>query len=76
MGIDVNRSQRWQGKLSYPVVGTARYFKPESIGDLDSRAKKNMTEEDIHHKVTAADEGRSAISVKVFKDPIYAPGMV
>ena len=25
--------QRWQGKLSYPVVGTAKYFKPQSIGD-------------------------------------------
>ena len=31
-------NQRWQGKLSYPVVGTAKFFKPQSIGD--SRDKK------------------------------------
>ena len=35
-----------------------------------------MTEDEVKHNVTAADEHRTAIGVAVFEDPIAQPGLV
>ena len=64
--------QRWQGKLSYPIVGLAS-LRPCSIGDLDEKAKKRMTEEQIKHRVTSADDGRKTILTEVMKEPVSPP---
>ena len=67
--------QRWQGKLSYPVVGLAS-LRPCSIGDLDQKAKKKMTEDQIKHRVTSADDGRKTILTEVMEEPILPPGLI
>ena len=65
-GKHKGEGQRWQGKLSYPIVGTAKYCKPQSIGDVDKRSKKILTEKEVKDQVTAADEHRTAIGIELF----------
>lgn len=57
-------------------MGTAKYFKPQSIGDLDQKQKKAMTEEEVKHFLTSVDDNRQAIGQEIFEEPIAPPGLI
>lgn len=66
---------RWQGKLRFPVVGEAS-LRPSSVADMDRQQLKALTEEQIRHYLTTADEDRSAINTELIDEPILAPGLI
>ena len=43
---------------------------------MDRQQLKALTEDQIRHYLTTADEDRAAINTEVIKEPILAPGLI
>lgn len=51
-------------------------MRPCSVADLDERAKKAMTEEEIKMRLTTSDEQRACVKAELIEKSIQAPGQI